>query len=207
MLKKIAQLSLVCFALLSYTNTIAQTEAAKKQIGNQKITKNTDDNKNTKEEAAPTPPQFEESKKSAIITNPDSKEISSETNYHNMAPIAVDEVPHNEDYVYSFIDQVAEFPGGQAEMYKWLQNTVEYPKEARKNNIQGKIIVRFIIEKDGSIDGITVVRGVNELLDAEAIRIAKAMPKWSPAKLKGKIVRSYVALPVVFKLENTVIKQ
>jgi periplasmic protein TonB len=116
-------------------------------------------------------------------------------------PPVVEEKP-KEDEVFQVVEQQAEFPDGQAALFKWLSTNIKYPAVARENNIQGKVIVRFIVEKDGSINGVTVLRGANELLDKEATRVVKEMPKWKPGKQRGNAVRSYFTLPVVFKLEG-----
>lgn len=116
-------------------------------------------------------------------------------------PPVVEEKP-KEDEVFQVVEQVAEFPDGQAALFKWLSQNIKYPAVARENNIQGKVTLRFIVEKDGSVNGVTVVRGANDLLDKEAVRVVKDMPKWKPGKQRGNAVRSYFTLPVVFKLEG-----
>lgn len=104
--------------------------------------------------------------------------------------------------LFEVAEQQAEFPGGQAAMFKWLAANIKYPAVARENSIEGKVILRCVVEKDGSLSKITVLRGTNELLDKEAVRVVKSMPKWKPGKQRGNDVRSYFTLPVVFKLEN-----
>lgn len=107
-----------------------------------------------------------------------------------------------EEEVFQVVEQQAEFPDGQAALFKWLSQNIKYPAVARENNIQGKVILRFIVEKDGTVNGVTVLRGTNDLLDKEAVRVVKDMPKWKPGKQRGNAVRSYFTLPVVFKLEG-----
>ena len=85
---------------------------------------------------------------------------------------------------------------------KWLSSNLRYPELAQQNNVQGKVIVKFTVEKDGSITNPTVVRGVDKDLDREAIRVVKKMPRWTPGKNNGAAVRSYFTLPVTFKLQN-----
>ena len=104
--------------------------------------------------------------------------------------------------MFQVVEQQAEFPDGQAALFKWLSQNIKYPAVARENNIQGKVILRFIVEKDGTVNGVTVLRGTNDLLDKEAVRVVKDMPKWKPGKQRGNAVRSYFTLPVVFKLEG-----
>lgn len=107
-----------------------------------------------------------------------------------------------EEEVFQVVEQQAEFPDGQAALFKWLSQNIKYPAVARENNIQGKVILRFIVEKDGTVNGVSVLRGTNDLLDKEAVRVVKEMPKWKPGKQRGNAVRSYFTLPVVFKLEG-----
>jgi protein TonB len=106
------------------------------------------------------------------------------------------------DKVYEFVEELASFPGGPASLNQWLAQNIRYPAMARNNNIQGRVTVSIIIEKDGSISNAEVVRGIDPSLDKEAIRVVYAMPKWNPGKQNGKIVRSKYTLPVNFKLTN-----
>jgi len=102
--------------------------------------------------------------------------------------------------VYDVVEEPPSFPGGAGAMLSWLQNNVKYPTEAVKNKIQGRVVVQFIVEKDGSVSGVTVVRSVDPLLDREAARVVGSMPKWTPGKQKGQPVRVKYTVPVVFKM-------
>lgn len=104
--------------------------------------------------------------------------------------------------IFEAVEQQASFPGGTTALMKWLNNNLRYPELAQQNNVQGKVIVKFTVEKDGSISNPTVVRGVDKDLDREAIRVVRKMPKWSPGKNNGVAVRSYFTLPVTFRLQN-----
>lgn len=86
------------------------------------------------------------------------------------------------------------------ELMRWLSMNVRYPKEAHDNNEQGRVIVKFIINADGSISDPTVVRGVSPSLDKETVRVVMAMPKWEAAEVNGKKVASYFTMPVQFRL-------
>lgn len=112
------------------------------------------------------------------------------------------EVKHKEEEIFVAVEQMAEFPGGQAALMKWLGNNVRYPESAQQNDIQGRVIVKFVVEKDGSIGQATIVKGVDKDLDREALRVVKKMPRWQPGKNNGVAVRSYFNLPVTFKLQN-----
>lgn len=104
--------------------------------------------------------------------------------------------------IFVAVEQPAEFPGGMPALMKWLNNNIRYPEAAQQNDIQGRVIVKFIVEKDGSIGNVTIAKGVDKDLDREAIRVVKKMPKWQPGKNNGQAVRSYFNLPVTFRLQN-----
>lgn len=108
--------------------------------------------------------------------------------------------PVKEEQIFVAVEQQPEFPGGTAALMKWLANNVRYPQMALENGISGRVIVKFVVEKDGSVSGVTLVRGVDKDLDREAIRVVKSMPKWQPGKNNGQAVRCYFNLPVNFKL-------
>ena len=108
--------------------------------------------------------------------------------------------PVKEEEIFVAVEQQPEFPGGTAALTKWLANNVRYPQMALENGISGRVIVKFVVEKDGSVSGVTLVRGVDKDLDREAIRVVKSMPKWQPGKNNGQAVRCYFNLPVNFKL-------
>lgn len=103
--------------------------------------------------------------------------------------------------VFMVAEQMPEFPGGMKEMLKFLQENVKYPENAMKNNVQGRVIVQFVVEKDGTPTEFKVLRSVDPDLDAEALRVMKAMPKWKPGMQKGQVVRVKFTVPVSFKLQ------
>jgi len=107
-----------------------------------------------------------------------------------------------EEEIFVAVEQPAEFPGGMPALMKWLGNNIHYPEAAQQNDIQGRVIVKFVVEKDGSIGAATIVKGVDRDLDQEALRVVKRMPKWQPGKNNGQPVRSYFNLPVTFRLQN-----
>jgi TonB family protein len=112
-------------------------------------------------------------------------------------------LPANNDSIYNIVEENAQFPGGDAAMYKWIANHLQYPEECRAKNIQGRVIVQFVVNKDGSISDIKVLKSPHSLLSKEAIRVVNAMPFWKPAKVKGEVVRSSFRLPINFKLAGT----
>ena len=115
-----------------------------------------------------------------------------------------DTVVGDDDYIFVEYETWAKFPGGQQEMLKYIQENLIYPKQALKKQIQGRSICQFIVEKDGSISHIQVVRSSgNKSLDRAAIRVIKTMPKWTPGRLQGKIIRTPYVIPVNFRIPNT----
>ena len=113
----------------------------------------------------------------------------------------------NEESVYNEVNEIDKvdekpsFPGGESAMKSYLNSNVKYPDVAQGNGVQGRVIVESIIEKDGSMSDVKVIRSVDPSLDREALRVVKAMPKWTPAKLKGIPVRTKCTTPVVFRLQ------
>lgn len=105
-----------------------------------------------------------------------------------------------DNQIFEFLEEMPEFPGGQAAMMKWLGENVKYPAIATENNIQGRVMVSFVVERDGSVSNVKILRGVDPSLDKEAIRLINAMPKWKPGMQTGKPVRARFNIPVTFKL-------
>ena len=102
---------------------------------------------------------------------------------------------------YVVVEQMPAFPGGDAALMKYLSENIKYPEAAEKAGEQGRVVVNFIVEKDGAISNVNVVRSVTPTLDAEAVRVIKAMPKWVPGKQDGQSVRVKYNVPVSFKLQ------
>ena len=112
-----------------------------------------------------------------------------------------DEEPAEEsEGVFDVVEQMPEFPGGVGEMMKFVSMNVKYPEEAMKNGIAGRVVVQFIVEMDGTISHVKVFRKVNDALDAEAVRVIQAMPKWKPGKQRGREVRVKYTMPISFRL-------
>lgn len=104
--------------------------------------------------------------------------------------------------IFVVVEEQPEFPGGNAAMMKFLSDNIRYPVIAQENGIQGRVICNFVVERDGSITDVQVVRGQDPSLDREAIRVIQQMPKWKPGKQRGSAVRVRFTLPVVFRLQN-----
>ena len=104
--------------------------------------------------------------------------------------------------IFVVVEEQPEFPGGNAAMMKFLSDNIKYPIIAQENGIQGRVITNFVVERDGSITDVQVVRGVDPSLDKEAIRVIQSMPKWKAGKQRGSAVRVRFTLPVVFRLQQ-----
>lgn len=106
----------------------------------------------------------------------------------------------DENGVYMVCEEMPKFPGGMAECMKFLGKNIQYPTQAIENGTQSRVLVQFIVQKDGSITDAIVARGVDPLLDKEALRVINSMPKWEPGKHKGEAVSVKYTVPVLFRL-------
>ena len=106
----------------------------------------------------------------------------------------------DQDKVYQVVEKMPEFPGGIQMLIKYLSQNIKYPEEAQKLGIEGKVICQFVITKEGKVDDVNVIRSVHPSLDAEAIRVLKAMPIWIPGEQRGTKVNVQYVLPINFKL-------
>ena len=106
-----------------------------------------------------------------------------------------------ENKVFDVVEQMPSFPGGMGALMSWLSQNIKYPVIAAENGVQGRVIVQFVVEKDGSITDVKVAKSVDPSLDKEASRVVSAMPKWTPGKQNGSAVRVKYTVPVTFKLQ------
>ena len=111
-------------------------------------------------------------------------------------PVDMDNNPLN----FRVVEQLPEFPGGAVELMKWLTQNLHYPPQAQQRRVQGKVVAQFIVNKDGSISNIEIVRSVDTALDREALRVLHLMPQWKPGQQDAKPCRTQVCIPIVFKL-------
>jgi TonB family protein len=113
-----------------------------------------------------------------------------------------DPPPTKTDIPFVQVDEMPVFPGGDEGILKYIGDNTAYPEEAKKNNITGKVIIRFIVEKDCSVSDATIIKGVDPLLDAEALKVISSLPKFEkPAKNAGVAVRVYYMVPITFALK------
>ncbi|MBQ1665874.1 MAG: energy transducer TonB [Bacteroidaceae bacterium] len=115
-------------------------------------------------------------------------------------PVVVEEAS-DEGEIFQVVEQMPEFPGGMQALMAYLSKNIKYPSVAQDNGIQGRVLVSFVVNKDGSIVDPEVIKSVDAALDKEAMRVIKAMPKWNPGKQRGKPVRVKYTVPVLFRLQ------
>ncbi|MBQ0118434.1 MAG: energy transducer TonB, partial [Bacteroidales bacterium] len=166
----------------------------------------------TTQETPPPPPPPEIQTVEELVIVDDDKEVESvEINTEDdknqeiviQAPVEVkQDAEEDVDVVFVVVETMPEFPGGQQALFKYLSENVKYPVIAQENGIQGRVICQFVVNKDGAIVEVEVVRsGGDPSLDKEAVRVIKSMPKWKPGKQRGKPVRVKYTVPVNFRLQ------
>jgi len=104
--------------------------------------------------------------------------------------------------VYTIVEQMPEFPGGEEKLIEFVSKNVEYPQEAKEEGVQGRVFVGFVVEKDGSVGDVKLLRGIGHGCDEEAVRVVKMLPKWKPGMHNGEFVRVAYQIPIHFKLED-----
>lgn len=104
--------------------------------------------------------------------------------------------------VFTSVEQMPQFPGGEAELLKWISTHIKYPAIAMENNVQGKVVVQFVVTRDGSIGEVKIARGKDPDLDKEAMRVVRTLPKFIPGKMNGQAVNVWYTLPINFKLQG-----
>lgn len=135
--------------------------------------------------------------------------LSSEDNQRDaqvqtyVAPVAsvVEEEEESAQQIFTVVEDMPKFPGGDAELLQFIAKSIKYPVIAQENGIQGRVICAFVVNRDGSVVDAEVVRGVDPSLDKEAIRVINTMPKWTPGKQRGKPVRVKYTVPITFRLQ------
>ena len=106
-----------------------------------------------------------------------------------------------EEQIFLVVENMPEYPGGEAEMYNFIGKHIEYPRIAKESGISGRVFISFVVERDGSVTDVHILRGIGGGCDDEAIRVIKAMPKWTPGKQRGKPVRVQYRMPIKFTLQ------
>ena len=182
-LRALAVVPVIALALLAFANTesVAAVVTASVQ----------QDNAVQSEVQAPEPVQVE------AVTQPVEVEAEEQPVEEN----PVEPVPESKN-VYESVEQMPEFPGGMEEMMKFLQQNIQYPASAAKNKVEGRVVLQFVVEKDGQIGEVKVARSVDPELDAEALRVVKSMPNFIPGRQDGKPVAVWYTIPISFKLQG-----
>ncbi len=134
-----------------------------------------------------------------ILTSEDSQQEAQVAVY--TPPAVEEEEEEAAQTIFTVVEEMPEFPGGQAELLKYLAKSIKYPVIAQENGVQGRVVCSFVVNRDGSIVDAEVVRGVDPSLDKEALRVITTMPKWKPGKQRGKPVRVKYTVPVTFRLQ------
>ena len=120
-----------------------------------------------------------------------------------VAPVKMEQEEESEEerQIFMVVESMPEFPGGEPALYKYLAENIKYPQMAKESGIQGRVFVTFVVERDGRVTDVRVLRGIGGGCDEEAIRVVADMPKWTPGKQRGKPVRVQYNLPVKFTLQ------
>ncbi len=104
--------------------------------------------------------------------------------------------------IFTAVEQMPQFPGGEGELLKYISTHIKYPTMAAENNIQGRVVVKFVVQKDGKVGEVVVLRGKDPDLDKEAVRVVKTLPNFIPGKMNGQAVSVWYTLPINFKLQS-----
>lgn len=162
------------------------------------------------EQPPPPPPKVQLPE---IIEVPDEEEIEEEieveldvevTEETVIEDIVFEEEPAEEvvDEVFTIVEDQPEFPGGMAAFYKYVGDNMDYPSQARRMGIEGRVYVQFVVDKDGSVTEVKAVKGIGAGCDEEAERVLREAPKFKPGKQRGRPVKVRMVLPIIFKLSN-----
>jgi len=162
------------------------------------------------EQPPPPPPKI---KLPEIIEVPDEEEIEEEieveldvevTEETVVEEIVFEEAPEEEnvDEIFTIVEEPAGFPGGLSAFYAFLKKEIKYPRQAQRMGIEGRVFVQFVVERDGRLTDIKVVKGIGAGCDEEAVRVLKASPKWKPGKQRGRAVRQKMIQNILFKFSN-----
>ena len=188
-LRALAVVPVIALALLAFANTKSVAAVVTASVPQDRAVQS--------EMQSPEPVQVE------AATQPVEAEAvpeAVEMNTEEQAP--QDTKPQSDDKVYKSVEQMPRFPGGEFGLMKYLQENIKYPPEAAKNDIEGRVIVQFIVDKTGQVGEVKVLRPVSEELDAEAVRVVKTLPKFEPGRQDGEAVSVWYTLPISFKLQS-----
>jgi protein TonB len=135
-----------------------------------------------------------------IVSSEDNQMVAQVQTY--VPAVAVqEEEEESSQPIFTVVEEMPQFPGGETELLRFLSSSIRYPVIAQENGIQGRVTCAFVVNRDGSIVDAEVLRGVDPSLDKEALRVISTMPKWSPGKQRGKAVRVKYTVPITFRLQ------
>ena len=166
---------------------------------------------NTKREEPPKPKKQQAEAQTLNIVEDDvdvedelniDAEADDETVVEDYEPVEVDEPEVEEQEIFTVVEEQPSFPGGEQARMKYLQKNIEYPQMALESGIEGTVFVTFVVEPDGSVTDVRILRGIGGGCDEEALRVVRNMPKWKPGKQRGKSVRVQFNMPIRFKLQG-----
>ena len=129
-------------------------------------------------------------------------EIDQDTEIEEYIPVEIEEEEIEEEEIFTVVEESPSFPGGDIARIKFLQQNIDYPTMARESGIQGTVYVTFVVEPDGKVSNVQILRGIGGGCDEEAVRVIKAMPRWRPGKQRGKPVRVQFNMPIKFTLQG-----
>ncbi len=164
----------------------------------------------TRQDVPPPPPPPQQQVSDILNLAEDDADIEEEDNTMDMesdenTQIDIQDLPQQEEEkeeeVFFVVENMPQFPGGNRGLQKWIATHVKYPAVARENDIQGKVFVRFVVTSKGNVDKVQIIRGVDPLLDAEAVRVVKKLPRWKPGMQRSKPVSVWYTVPINFKLQ------
>jgi protein TonB len=128
-------------------------------------------------------------------------EVDQQEVIEEYVPVEAEEEEVVEQEIFQIVEEMPSFPGGEAKLMEYVAKNIKYPQIARETGIQGRVFVGFVVEPDGSISNVKLLRGIGGGCDEEAMRVIKSLPKWKPGKQRGKAVRVSYQIPVFFKLQ------
>ena len=155
-----------------------------------------------RDEEKPPPKQELEKATASTVTVKGDENAKLEAPDMGPGPATIEPVKEVKDEIFEFVEQEAQFPGGEDALFRYLSEHIKYPNAAREGGIEGRVILSFVVRSDGNITDVKVSRGIGYGCDEEATRVVKGMPNWKAGKQNGKQVSSTFSLPVVFQLEE-----
>jgi periplasmic protein TonB len=207
----IGMITALLIALLAFTYAVPDDTSGKDLGGQNTVVEEMMEVPPT-EQLPPPPPKIEQPQ---IVEVPDNKKIEEEIEINMdaeadvnetkaevpMAPV-VEEEKEDPNTIFTVVEETAAPIGGMSAFYEYVGKKIKYPAQARRMNIEGRVFVEFVIERDGSITDVKAIKGIGAGCDEEAERILTAAPKWKPGKQRGKPVRQKMVLPIMFKLSS-----